>query len=169
MMRGVYDLLPTPSNLAKWFQEESDLCRACKGFGTLQHILSACPNGLSMYKWRHDQVLRVAGAVVEEAVRKANKDQQRVMPTRITFVPAGATFKPPPQIKNPHGHSLLSGTQDWKCQVDLDRALQFPPEIALTRLRPDVVITSRATRVVIMGELTVPWEDNVQEAYERKN
>ncbi len=33
---------------------------------------------------------------------------------------------------------------------------------------PDVVITSRAARVVIMGELTVPWEDNVQDAYERK-
>ena len=30
------------------------------------------------------------------------------------------------------------------------------------------MITSRAAKAVIMGELTVPWEDNIQEAFERK-
>ena len=40
--------------------------------------------------------------------------------------------------------------------------------MALTMLRPDVVILSRTARIVIMSELTVPWEDNVEEAHERK-
>ena len=33
---------------------------------------------------------------------------------------------------------------------------------------PDVVILSRVARIIIMGELTVPWEDNVEEVHERK-
>ena len=80
------------------------------------------------------QVLRVVGAVVGEAVKRANKNQQRVMPRRIAFVPAGTVPKLSPVEKMTRYHSLLSAAQDWKCQVDLDRALQFPSEIALTRL-----------------------------------
>ena len=48
------------------------------------------------------------------------------------------------------------------------QAHQFPSDILLTRLRPDLVLVSRSTKVGILGELTVPWEDNVEEAYERK-
>ena len=46
--------------------------------------------------------------------------------------------------------------------------MQFPSYVVLTMLRPDVVILSRTARIVIMGELTVPWEDNVEEAHDRK-
>ncbi len=35
-------------------------------------------------------------------------------------------------------------------------------------MRPDLVIWSRAGRVVIIAELTVPWEDNVEERHEFK-
>ena len=51
---------------------------------------------------------------------------------------------------------------------DLERTLQFPSDVTLTRLRPDVVILSRAARIVIMDELTVPWEDIVEGVHERK-
>lgn len=41
-------------------------------------------------------------------------------------------------------------------------------EIATTNPRPDLVLWSPSNRSVYIIELTVPWEDNVGEAYERK-
>ena len=85
----------------------------------------------------------------------------------IAFVSAGAQHKL--QQRRDHGpNSLLQEAQDWECLVNLERALQFPSDADLTGLRPDVVILSRAVRIVIIGGLTVPWEDNVEEAHERK-
>ena len=42
--------------------------------------------------------------------------------------------------------------------ADLQTQLVFPPEIAVTRLRPDIVMWSRSTRNLIIIKLTVPWE-----------
>lgn len=47
--------------------------------------------------------------------------------------------------------------------VDLGRQLNFPTHIAVTSLRPDIIILSEVT------EMTVPWEDRLEEAFERKN
>ncbi|MGH0149973.1 UNVERIFIED_CONTAM: hypothetical protein FKN15_024531 [Acipenser sinensis] len=46
--------------------------------------------------------------------------------------------------------------------------LIFPPEIATTNLRPDIFLWSGSARLVHLVELTVPWEDAVDEADERK-
>ncbi|KAK6172576.1 hypothetical protein SNE40_016203 [Patella caerulea] len=46
--------------------------------------------------------------------------------------------------------------------------MSFPAEIAATSLRPDIVIWSQGTRQAVLLELTVPWEDRIEEAYERK-
>lgn len=43
-----------------------------------------------------------------------------------------------------------------------------PPQAAVTSLRPDLVLWSSTQRRVYVVELTVPWEDAVQEAFERK-
>ena len=51
--------------------------------------------------------------------------------------------------------------------MDLDKRLVFPCEIE-TRLRPDMVMFSTAKKLLIMIELTVPWESRIDEAYERK-
>jgi len=52
--------------------------------------------------------------------------------------------------------------------ADLDQCFIFPPEIATTNLRPDIVLWSGSALIVQLIELTVPWEDAVDEAYERK-
>ena len=59
--------------------------------------------------------------------------------------------------------------RDWKMLADIGRQLVFPPEIATTTLRPDMVLWSRSLNNVFIIELTVPWEDSVDEAYERKH
>lgn len=53
--------------------------------------------------------------------------------------------------------------------ADLDHRLCFPAEIAATNLRPDLVLWSSSLRSAFIVELTVPWEDAVGEAYERKS
>ena len=59
---------------------------------------------------------------------------------------------------------LLPTAKDWELLVDLKTQLKFPPEIAVTRKRPDMGLWSRATRQVVLMELTVPWEEGVEEA-----
>jgi len=47
----------------------------------------------------------------------------------------------------------------------------FSPKIATTNHRPDIVLWSGSAHIVqltLNSELTVPWEDVVDEAYKRK-
>ena len=62
---------------------------------------------------------------------------------------------------------LLIAAQDWQLNVDLGRQLKFPETIAVTTLRPDMVLMSETSRPVVLLELTVPWEDQMEEAYDR--
>ncbi len=52
---------------------------------------------------------------------------------------------------------------------DLEQRLIFPPEIATTTLLPDLVLWSNSCQLTYIIKLTVPWEDAIEEAYERKN
>ncbi|KAM9850143.1 tectonic-1 [Aulostomus maculatus] len=56
----------------------------------------------------------------------------------------------------------------WELRVDLGKQLKFPEIVATTSLRPDVVLTSATSKQVVLLELTVPWEDHIEEANERK-
>ena len=57
----------------------------------------------------------------------------------------------------------------WEVDADLDRALRFPSHIAVIQKRPDLIIWSDVVKKrVIIVELTVPWEGNMEWAYERK-
>ncbi len=53
-------------------------------------------------------------------------------------------------------------------RVDLNHRLTFPVELAVTNLRPDLVLWSKSIRTAITVELTVPWEEAINEAFERK-
>lgn len=63
---------------------------------------------------------------------------------------------------------LLPTANDWKLRADLKRKLVFPEEILSTNLRPDIVMWSPNTKQVVIVELTVPWEERIEEANERK-
>ena len=47
--------------------------------------------------------------------------------------------------------------------------MEFPPEVAVTNKRPDTVIWSATTKQSILLEMTVPWEDRIEIAKERKS
>ncbi len=64
--------------------------------------------------------------------------------------------------------SLLSPGGNWELRADLDCQLNFPRQITITSLWPDIVLWSTTTRTVIMAELAVPWVDGLESAFERK-
>ena len=63
---------------------------------------------------------------------------------------------------------ILATASDWKMTADIGRQMKFPEEVAVTASRPDIVLWSTQTKQVVMLELTVPWEERVEEANERK-
>ncbi|KAJ7993819.1 hypothetical protein DPEC_G00258670 [Dallia pectoralis] len=75
-------------------------------------------------------------------------------------------------IWNMEGHRikfLLSSVYDvLPTPTNLQRwRLTEDPSCALCK-RPDIVLWSQATRQVALIELTVPWEERIEEAHERK-
>ena len=168
VIRATYDLLPSPQNLKVWYGEDP-ACPLCQTPATLRHILSGCPTSLAQgrYTWRHNQVLRELASTFEQrrttinALPQTSSKKVHVTP----FVPAGQPQGHHPTSKDT---SILQSARDWRLEVDLDKKLVFPPEIVTTTLRPDMVLWSKAAKLAYVVELTVPWEEGVEEAYERK-
>ena len=63
---------------------------------------------------------------------------------------------------------LLSGDSDWKVSADLKTSLQFPVYIIQTEKPTDIVAWSDSKKTLLRIELTVPWEENREDAHERK-
>ena len=96
-----------------------------------------------------------------------NSGCSRVQNAAIQFVHEGEKSRGG-RFLGRHESGHLKGANDWEMQVDLGGKLVVPREIVSTNLRPDLVLWSASKRVVYFIELTVPWEDSVEEDYERK-
>ncbi|XP_033725208.1 uncharacterized protein LOC117315172 [Pecten maximus] len=164
LLRSVYDTLPSPSNLHQWRMTEDPSCQLCGKRGPMSHILSGCQVALTQgsYRWRHDKVLRELAGVVEEERRK--KRPRATTGKGKVFVKQGETVEGRKAART----SLLDRGQDWELQVDLDGKLVFPC-IVDTTLRLDMFLKSTTSKTLIVVELTVPWEENCEEANERKS
>ncbi|KAL0159986.1 hypothetical protein M9458_043711, partial [Cirrhinus mrigala] len=165
LIRSTYDTLPCPRNLHQWFgsEESCALCNAPNA--SLQHILSGCKIALSQgrYRWRHDQVLRKLAEVLEECRQDSKQPPSAEDPT--IFVSEGGVRR---STRSRETARLFSSNQEWNMRVDLDRQLRFPTEITTTSLRPDIVVWSTKARSVHLIELTVPLEEGIEAAFERK-
>ena len=164
LLRSVYDALPSPSNLCRWGLIEDPKCKLCKShIATLEHVLSACTTALKdgRYTWRHDRILKVIAARLDSVRRNSKKLKKG--PTFVNFVREGEKKE-----SKVEGTGVMATATDWQMRADVNQRLEFPSEIVSTPLRPDIVIWSRETRQVILLELTVPWEERIEEAHERK-
>ena len=164
LVRAVYDVLPSPANLFTWGKVETPNCQLCSGKGTLEHILSCCPKALSQgrYTWRHNQVLKPIAEAISKRISRAGRVRNNTR--AIAFVKAGG--QPKASLKPPAG--ILATAQDWQLSVDLENQSRFPQHIVRSTLRPDIVLVSESTKNIVIMELTVPWEDRLGEAHERK-
>ena len=160
-LRSVYDLLPSPSNLCLWNITDTPNCKLCDKPANLKHILSSCKTSLTggRYKWRHDRVLSVIAHHLALAVKTKRKSNNKLV--MINFIKPGAKSKAPET-------GLLHTAADWELLTDLKTQLKIPEQIAITRKRPDIVLWSKVTKQVVFIELTIPWEEGVDEAHERK-
>ena len=163
---ATYNVLPSPSNLYRWNKEDNASCTLCgKHLCTIAHILGACNFSLTQgrFTFRHDSVLTSLVSVLKTFIRTVKP----TIPNKrnaIHFVKAG---KPPPKAKtNPTG--ILHLSSDWVLISDTGCNYIFPIHIALTELRPDVVIFSNFLRRVILLELTCPCEENMSSWHSTK-
>ena len=154
-----------PNKLAVWGLTEDPNCKLCGKPANLEHILSSCSVALSegRYTWRHDQILSVLADSREKARKRPPPKDKRLK--FINFVRAGEREK---IGSTGEGRGLLGTAGDWQMRADLKTRMQFPTEVASTNKRPDIVIWSPSSRQVIIVELTVPWEERMEDAFERK-
>ena len=166
LIKSVYDVLLSPTNLHIWEKRETPNCQLCARKGSLQHILSSCPKALGdgWYYWRHDQALKVIANEVTKAMRASNHRPGKKL-KQINFVKAGEKILRKRREKT----NLLSSTDDWQLIVDLETQLKFPRHIdTVTSLRLDLILHSDNTKQCIIWELTVSWEEYITLANERK-
>ena len=169
IIRATYDVLPSPKNLSQWYGEDPT-CALCPTPATLRHSMSGCKTSLTQgrYTWRHNQVLKSLASALENMRSVANSLPPRTAnPQKTTmFVREGRKAPKHLSTKPEAGHLYVA--RDWKMLADIGKQLVFPPEIVSTNLRPDLVLWSPSTKTAYIIELTVPWENSVEEAYERK-
>eukprot|EP00064_Thunnus_orientalis_P005053 superscaffoldBa00000481_g5066 len=87
---------------------------------------------------------------------KANKHQPS-QTEGINFQREGVKAPGATTAKNPP--SILHWASDLEMQVDLNNQLVSPQEVAVTSLRPDMVLLSRSTKTILVAELTVHREE----------
>ena len=71
---------------------------------------------------------------------------------KISFVKSGT----PPTKRATNRSGILFSVNDWKVVTDVKKQYVFPIQIALTALRPDILIYSPSLRHVIIIKLTCP-------------
>lgn len=164
LLKSVYDVLPSPTNLCVWGIAADANCKLCQKPANLKHVLSACSVALAdgRYTWRHDQVLKVIAERVDIARRQERKRNNRL--EFIKFQKAGEKGTE----RGGREQGILATATDWKMAADIGGRMAFPQEVAVTQSRPDIVLWSPQTRQVVMVELTVPWEERVEESHELK-
>ncbi|KAL3991499.1 leucine-rich repeat-containing protein 16 [Sarotherodon galilaeus] len=133
LIRAVYDVLPSPSNLFTWGKVETPGCLLCQKRGTLEHIL----------------ILKAVADSIWSGI-SYNKSTCPVK-NKVTFIKAGEKLAVPFRNTSP---GLLATAHDWELGVDLAKQLKFHEMVAKTTLRPDIVVTSVASKQVILLELT---------------
>jgi hypothetical protein len=167
--------LRTPDMLHLWYDIPSASCPLCDAkLCTTHHVLANCTTSLQdgRYAWRHDSV-NIEHALVD-LISDANKrkvvdavvESKKLFEAGACFVRAGEAKKP---SAKPSNRGQIGIANDWKLLVDYEhRQYVFPPTICATNQRPDAVIWSMRSRVVILLEPTVPAEEGLQAAHLRK-
>ena len=163
---SVFDTLPSPANLKRCkISPESDCFLCNKRICTTAHILSGCSVSLvqGRYTFRHDSVLTELCKNLKSLIESLRLTQ----PTKhqeMQFVKEGTI----PRKKRKVNCGVLSSAIDWKICCDLNGDYRFPLAIAVTSLRPDIVVYSSFTKQVILIELTCPCEENMLERHTAK-
>lgn len=130
----------------------------------MAHILSGCKTSLTQgrYRWCHDNVLMTLAITLEHETHK--KCQPHWKTASMKFVRAGEKSSTTTTTRNnmlhmAKGALAQEGTHGKKAAVPPDR-----PDI-----HEDLFLWSEEAKKISLIELTVPWEEGCNQAFERKN
>ncbi|VDI32812.1 Hypothetical predicted protein [Mytilus galloprovincialis] len=136
------------------------MCTLCKDQpASLQHMLSSCQVVLKdgRYTWRHDSVLKTIEARLDINRRKKRKVKKNI--TFINFVKAGG--KHTLRLLDPCNSNRLASY----CRYSATYELPSRNSSNIAKIRY-MVLRSWGTRQTVLMELTVPWGQRMNEAYE---
>ncbi|KAK0142734.1 PAN2-PAN3 deadenylation complex subunit pan3 [Merluccius polli] len=105
--------------------------------------------------WHRDQVLNF----IEDTICSGINHCKRIHPAKKTIAFIRAVQRPTTASRTSFGGGLPSTAQDWELKVY---------NVAVTTLRPDMMLLSEASKQVFLLELTIPWVDCIKESNERK-
>ena len=127
-------------------------------------VLSSCKYALAQgrYTWRHNQVLQILVEAMESACSKANA-RESVPQRRTYFLREGASQYARSKCKTPR-RDLLENANDWTTAADIGGMKHYPQVIQESGQRPDAVMAFKKTDTIIVAELTVPWEDRMEQS-----
>jgi hypothetical protein len=165
-----------------WVSKESGEKRTCNvASPCLKHTLSSCKAALEQGRltWRHNSILLIIKQLLIGRITAINRGDwkpRRQSPLRFVSETGEAWMggKEVVELRSSTLAGLLSeGATDWKVRFDLGKDgyaySVFPSIMAASALRPDVLLWSEWKKVVVMLELTVPWETNMERAFVRKS
>jgi hypothetical protein len=175
----------TDDNLRRW--HKATACLRCpvvdahgapcgKQFPTLEHVLGGCQHALSSrLKWRHDSVLLVLKQHLVPHIKRINDGRVKITAPTTTFVsetgvPYDNSRSAPALRRSTRLRECLASARDWQILFDLQGSdlftyTVFPPEIADTDRKPDILLKSEFAKLVVCFELTVPAEANVRQRH----
>jgi hypothetical protein len=179
--------LPTPDMLRLWGYRKTAPCFLCQHPQcTNHHILSNCSKALKdkRYTWRHDSVLLTLQPILDNLIHKQNSSH-KITPSHphisSNFISSTPSInqKPQPPIYLATAISVkcsrrkasiaFQSANDWKLLIDFDHErITFPPEVCATNQRPDIIIYSKKTQVILLIELTCPADEGIAAAKNRK-
>ena len=142
----------------------SNRYRACGKTASLKHIFTGCEYTVKSYTWRHNEVLEIFAEAAKISCETANKVLNNITNRANHFIKEGNISKL--SCQNKHRSSLLDGCTDGHVITDIEHHFIFPTEIALTTQHPDIVIWSVKLKKGFVIELTVPFEENFDWAYQ---
>ena len=144
----------------------------------MKHILSGCGLALNRYTWRHNKILTVLYEVATKQTEEGLYASKRKKPGRgrievvqgkmeegkIEFVPQGRNL-PGKKSQKEAVEEVIHCDESWEVSADLKGCARLLP---IPTTKPDLVVWSAEARTVHLIELTVPHEDNIEKAHERK-
>lgn len=119
-----------------------------------------------MPAWQHNKVLRCLAAETKRLATnsKTHHIQDRVYHidqiSQTCYYQTLFEWAKPTSNLLPPDPRQLQGASNWKMHVNLDQRSIFPPKIAASTLRPDLVLWLKYSHRAFLKELTVSWKDD---------
>ena len=161
-----YNVLPSPKNLKRWHLASESRCFLChKDVCTIPHILGACKISLQQgrFTFRHDSVLQHLVLVLKSFLKNLPINTTKKCNT-IKFVKSGTKCS---KTKS-SSKGILHLASDWILLADVKGDYLFPFQLALTELRPDILLFSKSSKRAVLLELTCPCEENMENWHSQK-